>query len=68
MTAPAPVIPPLVEGDRVKFAEGGNPDHATWRGFIRSVGRTGRFAYVQWDHGSALYTYNPIAWLVRATD
>jgi hypothetical protein len=63
MTAPAPALPPLVEGDRVRFAE--NHDEQVWgkSGVIRSINST--YAYVYWDNAR---TSCPLAWFVRATD
>jgi hypothetical protein len=68
MTNPAPAIPPLVEGDRVRFADGGKPGFNTWRGYVQTI--TSKRVVVNWDtpiHGHWI-TSGPLAWFVRATD
>jgi hypothetical protein len=69
MTAPAPAVPPLVEGDMVRFAdELCPPGYAHWRGRVRAI--TSKGAYVRWDVADPenCAISGPLAWFVRATD
>ena len=73
MTAPAPAIPPLVEGDRVRFRDHAlrfyRPDTrariASMRGIVRSI--SGPNVTVVWNE-SERKNYLQKSQLVRATD
>jgi hypothetical protein len=73
MTAPVPAIPPLVEGDRVRFAdtddEWRNKAIGDLRGIVRAIG-SGQVT-VHWCNRSIMGNWRcsgPAAWFVRATD
>jgi hypothetical protein len=71
-SAPAPAVPPLVEGDRVRYADWLSTDDPSFfcsaaRGFVRSFSGVSRdWICVTWDNGACNFTV--ARGIVRATD